>query len=225
VATRGARAAGGDAAPDSDFPSGNPDYPPYRNGWGERMARVFRRATSLGLLRRRKSDHRTLFRRRASRALCRFGPADRGPQTGCDRHRNQSRRDRLQGGNQHNTGRCVHAGPAARGVSHQPRPTRRQSHRHHPRCWNRDLGEAPADIKRSHPFDNQGRISGYARGVGRCFSASLAGRRRPIGNFAGFYASAAGDSLGDRARLRYHGAATPGRSVDQAKGTFTRTAS
>jgi len=33
----------------SDFPSGNPHYPPYRNGWGERMAGVFRRATTLGL--------------------------------------------------------------------------------------------------------------------------------------------------------------------------------
>ena len=28
---------------------------------------------------------------------------------------------------------------------------------------------APADAKRSHPFDSQGRISGYARRVGRFF--------------------------------------------------------
>ena len=197
VAAYGAGAAAGNAAPDSDFPSGNPDYPPYRNGWGERMARVFRRATPLGLRRRRKSDHRTLFRRGASRALCRFGPGDRDPQPGCDRHRNQPRRDRLHGGNQHNTGCCVHARSAESGAGHQPGPTRRQSHRHHPRCRDRDLGEAPADAERSHPFDSQGRISGYARRVGRFFRASLAGRRRPIGNFAGFYAPAEGDSLGD----------------------------
>src|SRR5258707_4734891 len=57
-------------------------------GGGERMARVFRRATPLGLHRRRKSDHRALFRRGASRALCRFGPGDREPQPGCNRHRN-----------------------------------------------------------------------------------------------------------------------------------------
>jgi putative ABC transport system substrate-binding protein len=41
----------------------------------------------------------------------------------------------------------------------------------------RDLGEAPGDAKRSHPFDSQGRISGYARRVGRFFWARLAGRR------------------------------------------------
>ena len=29
-------------APDSDFPSGNPDDPTYRNGWWERMAGIFR---------------------------------------------------------------------------------------------------------------------------------------------------------------------------------------
>jgi putative ABC transport system substrate-binding protein len=91
------------------------------------------------------------------------------------------RRDRLQGGNQHNTGCCVHARSAESGAGHQPGPTRRQPHRHHPRCRDRDLGEAPADAKRSHPFDSQGRISGYARRVGRFFWASLAGRRRRLG--------------------------------------------
>src|SRR5215217_1384537 len=30
-------AAAGKAAPDSDFSSGNPDQPPYRNGWRERI--------------------------------------------------------------------------------------------------------------------------------------------------------------------------------------------
>jgi ABC-type uncharacterized transport system substrate-binding protein len=40
-------------------------------GGGDCMASVFRRATPFGLRRRRKSDHRTLFRRGASRALCR----------------------------------------------------------------------------------------------------------------------------------------------------------
>ena len=70
-------------------------------------------------------------------------------------------------------------------------------------------------LKEADPFDSQGRISGYARGVGRFFWASLAGCRRPVGNFVGFYAPAAGDSLGDRARLRCDGAATAGRSVGQ----------
>src|SRR5262249_32262255 len=65
--------------------------------------------------------------------------------------------------------------------------------------------------------DNQGGISGYARGVGRFFWASLAGGRRPIGNFVGLYVSARGDSLGDRACLRCHGAATPGRSASQRR--------
>src|SRR5215469_15104503 len=38
VAARGARTTGGKTAANSDFPSGNPHYPPYRNGWGERKA-------------------------------------------------------------------------------------------------------------------------------------------------------------------------------------------
>jgi hypothetical protein len=133
------------------------------------MACVFCRATSLGLRRRRKSDHRTLFRRGASRALRRFRPGDRDPQAGCDRHRNQSGRDDLRGGDQHNTDRCVHAGSPERGSGHQPQPTRRQPHRHHPRSRHRDLGEAPGDAQRSDPLDSQRRGSGYARGVGRFF--------------------------------------------------------
>ena len=87
--------------------------------------------------------------------------------------------------------------PLQSGTGHQPSPTRRQPHRHHPRCRDRDLGEAPGDAKRSHAFDSQGRISGDARRVGRFFWASLAGRRRPIGNFAGFDAPGERDSLGD----------------------------
>src|SRR5215813_1234667 len=51
----------------------------------ERMARVLCRATPPGLRGRRKSGHRTLFGRGASRTLCRFGSADRDPQTGFDR--------------------------------------------------------------------------------------------------------------------------------------------
>ena len=43
VAARGARAAARKPAPHRDLSSGNPDYPPHRNGWGERMACVFRR--------------------------------------------------------------------------------------------------------------------------------------------------------------------------------------
>src|SRR5262249_47472602 len=50
VAARGARAAAGNATA-SYFPSGNPDDPPDRDGWGERMACVFPRATPLGLRR------------------------------------------------------------------------------------------------------------------------------------------------------------------------------
>src|SRR6266478_2153404 len=122
---------------------------------------------------------------------------NREPQPGCDRHRNQSRRDRLQGGNQHNTCRCVHAGSVARGAPHQPPPTWRQPHRDHPRCRDRELGEAPTDTKRSHPFDSEGRVSGDARGVGRFSWASRAGRRRSIGNLAGFYPPGTRHSLGD----------------------------
>ena len=56
VAGGGASAAASNTEPDSDFPSCNPDYPYYGNRWGERMARVLRRATSFGLCRRRKSN-------------------------------------------------------------------------------------------------------------------------------------------------------------------------
>ena len=75
--------------------------------------------------------------------------------------------------------------------------TQRQPHRHYPRCRDRDLGEAPADAKGSRAFDSQGRISGYARRVGRLFCASPARRCRPIGNFAGFDAPGERDSLRD----------------------------
>jgi hypothetical protein len=53
-----------------------PDDAPHRNGWGERMACFFRRATPPGLRRRRQSDHRALLRRGASRALCRLRPRE-----------------------------------------------------------------------------------------------------------------------------------------------------
>ena len=51
--------------------------------------------------------------------------------------------------------------------------------------------------ERSHPFDNQGRISGDARRVGRFFRASLARRRLSIGHFAAFYAPRKRDARGD----------------------------
>jgi putative ABC transport system substrate-binding protein len=58
-------------------------------------------------------------------------------------------------------------------------------------------GEAARDIERSHSFDDEGDISGDARRMGRVFRASLAGRRRAIGNFAGLYLSARGETRGD----------------------------
>jgi putative ABC transport system substrate-binding protein len=48
MAAQSTGAAPGKAAPDSDFPSGNPDHPSYRNGWGERMARFFGELSRLG---------------------------------------------------------------------------------------------------------------------------------------------------------------------------------
>src|SRR6476620_9535184 len=42
MAAHVAGAAARNTAPDSDFPSGNPDDPTYRNGWWERMAGIFR---------------------------------------------------------------------------------------------------------------------------------------------------------------------------------------
>jgi hypothetical protein len=85
----------------------------------------------------------------------------------------------------------------ARGAPHQPQPTWRQPHRHHPRRRDRELGEAPADTERSHPVDSKGRVSWDARGVGRFSWASRAGRRDSIGNFTGFHPSGARHSGGD----------------------------
>ena len=48
MASDGASAAASNTEPDSDFPSGNPDYPHYGNRWGERMARVFAELRRLG---------------------------------------------------------------------------------------------------------------------------------------------------------------------------------
>jgi hypothetical protein len=64
-AAHGAGAAAGKAAPDSDFPSGNLDYPSDSNGWGERMARVFRMAYAVDLaelLRRMADDVHQILR-------------------------------------------------------------------------------------------------------------------------------------------------------------------
>ena len=54
---------------------------------------------------------------------------DREPQAGRDRHRNQSSRDRLKSGNQHDTGCRIYARSIARGAGHQSQPARRQSYR------------------------------------------------------------------------------------------------
>jgi hypothetical protein len=48
VAARRAGAAAGNAAPDSDFPSGNPDCPHYRNGWRSAWRAFFAELRRLG---------------------------------------------------------------------------------------------------------------------------------------------------------------------------------
>jgi len=48
VAARGARATVDDAKADSDVPSGNPDDPPDRNGWGSAWRAFFRELRRLG---------------------------------------------------------------------------------------------------------------------------------------------------------------------------------
>ena len=52
-------------------------------------------------------------------------------------------------------------------------------------------------LKEAIPSTAKAAFLGMRERVGRFFWASLAGRRRPIGNFAGFDAPAEGDSLGD----------------------------
>ena len=52
-------------------------------------------------------------------------------------------------------------------------------------------------LKEAIPSTAKAAFLGMRERVGRFFWASLAGRRRPIGNFADFDAPAGGDSLGD----------------------------
>jgi hypothetical protein len=92
------------------------------------MARVFRRATPLGYVegqnliieRYSAEGHHERYAGLAREIVARNPDGDR--------HRNQPCRDRLQGGNQHNTGCCVYAGPArTRGWS--PATQSRKRHR------------------------------------------------------------------------------------------------
>src|SRR5258705_11031761 len=76
--------------------------------------------------------------------------------------------------------------------------------------------------KRSEPAVRRrayGRISGNARRVGRFFWASLAGRRRPIRNFADFDAPAGGAPSEIEGVFAAMGAARAGPSyVQRARG-------
>ena len=116
--------------------------------------------------------------------------------------------------------------PLQSGAGHQPQPTRRQPHRHHPRSRDRDLGKAPGDAERSHPFDSQGRISGHARRVGRFFWASLAGRRPLDWEFRCFLCSRR-RGLPRRLSASSLRWSSNGRTQcwSAEKATFTRTAS
>ena len=89
---------------------------------------------------------------------------------------------RLQGGNQHNTGCRVHARSAEGRAGHQPQPTRRQPHRHHPRSPGSRYGGKRLEIaKRGDPFGQPRAAFLAMRGGWDGSSGQVLAGRQPAG--------------------------------------------